>query len=101
VRWRGYGGCAQNLTGRISWLQSRHGVIGCIEQAEEAFEAMLETTKDVSSRNYNVMLSVHAENKLMAKGKEFVETMSSDGCPNSPVTGDVLIKIYVNSGTSQ
>uniref|UniRef100_A0ACD5T6W2 Uncharacterized protein n=1 Tax=Avena sativa TaxID=4498 RepID=A0ACD5T6W2_AVESA len=74
------------------------GKLGCIEQAEKTFEAMLETTRKVSSRYYNVMLSVYAENKLMAKGKEFVERMSSDGCPNSPVTWEVLIKLYVNSG---
>ncbi|CAM0951439.1 unnamed protein product [Alopecurus aequalis] len=72
--------------------------LGCIEQAEETFETMLKTTQKVSSRYYNAMLSVYAENKLMAKGKEFVERMSSDGCPNSPLTWDVLIKLYVNSG---
>jgi pentatricopeptide repeat protein len=74
------------------------GKLGCIEQAEETFEAMLKTTKMVSSRYYNAMLSVYAENKLMAKGKEFLKRMSSDGCPNSPLTWDVLIKLYINSG---
>ena len=74
------------------------GKLGCIEQAEETFETMLKTTQKVSSRYYNAMLRVYAENKLMAKGKEFVERMSSDGCPNSPLTWDVLIKLYVNSG---
>uniref|UniRef100_A0ACD5TD62 Uncharacterized protein n=1 Tax=Avena sativa TaxID=4498 RepID=A0ACD5TD62_AVESA len=74
------------------------GRLGCIEQAEETFEAMIETTRKVSSRYYNVMLSVYAENKLVAKGKEFVERMSSNGCPISPVTWEVLIKLYVNSG---
>lgn len=74
------------------------GKLGCIKQAEETFEAMLETTKKVSSRYYNAMLSVYAENKLMAKGKEFVERMSSDGCPDGPLTWEALIKLYVNSG---
>uniref|UniRef100_A0ACD5VZZ1 Uncharacterized protein n=1 Tax=Avena sativa TaxID=4498 RepID=A0ACD5VZZ1_AVESA len=74
------------------------GKLGCIKQAEETFEAMLETTKKVSSRYYNAMLSVYAENKLMDKGKALVERMSSDGCPSDPVTWDLLIKLYVNSG---
>uniref|UniRef100_A0ACD5WGG4 Uncharacterized protein n=1 Tax=Avena sativa TaxID=4498 RepID=A0ACD5WGG4_AVESA len=74
------------------------GKLGCIKQAEETFEAMLETTKKVSSRYYNAMLSVYAENKLMDKGKALVERMSSDGCPSGPVTWDLLIKLYVNSG---
>lgn len=74
------------------------GKLGCIEQAEETFEAMLEATQKLSSKYYNGMLNVYAENKLMDKGKKFVERMSFDGCPNGPLTWDALVKLYVNSG---
>lgn len=74
------------------------GKLGRIEQAEETFEVMLKTTPKLSSKYYNAMLNVYAENKLVAKGKEFVERMSFDGCPNGPLTWDALINLYVNSG---
>ncbi|XP_062187820.1 pentatricopeptide repeat-containing protein At1g80270, mitochondrial-like [Phragmites australis] len=74
------------------------GKLGCIEQVEETFEALLKTSPKLTSKYYNAMLNVYAENKLLAKGKEFLERMFLAGCSNGPLTWDALVKLYVNSG---
>lgn len=74
------------------------GELGLIEKAEETFEAMANAPEKLSSKYYNAMLNVYAQNKLLSKGKQFVERMCRDGCPNGPLTWDALINLYVNSG---
>uniref|UniRef100_A0A0D9WWV1 Pentacotripeptide-repeat region of PRORP domain-containing protein n=1 Tax=Leersia perrieri TaxID=77586 RepID=A0A0D9WWV1_9ORYZ len=72
------------------------GELGRVEQAEETFEAM--ANMKLSSKYYIAMLKVYAHNKLLSKGKQFVERMARDGCPYGPLTWDALIDLYVNSG---
>ncbi|KAF0905698.1 hypothetical protein E2562_008776 [Oryza meyeriana var. granulata] len=74
------------------------GQLGRIEQAEETFETMANTPAKLSSKYYNAMLNVYAQNKLLAKGKQFVERMCRNRCPHGPLTWDALINLYVNSG---
>ncbi|KAG8081154.1 hypothetical protein GUJ93_ZPchr0007g3684 [Zizania palustris] len=40
----------------------------------------------------------YAYNKLLVKGKHFVERMTRDGCPIGPLTWDAIINLYVKSG---
>ncbi|CAN6180519.1 unnamed protein product [Urochloa humidicola] len=72
--------------------------LGRIEQVEETFEALVKTSPKLTSKYFNAMLNVYAEHKLLAKGKEFLERMSLEGCPSSPQTWDAIVKLYVNSG---
>ncbi|KAL6639031.1 hypothetical protein ACP70R_022761 [Stipagrostis hirtigluma subsp. patula] len=74
------------------------GKLGHIEQVEETFEALLKTSPKLTSKYYNAMLNVYAQNKLLAKGKEFLERMYSAGCSNGPLTWDALVNLYANSG---
>ncbi|KAF8731864.1 hypothetical protein HU200_015808 [Digitaria exilis] len=74
------------------------GKLGCIEQVEETFEALVNTSTKLTSKYLNAMLNVYAEHKLLAKGKEFLERMFLKGCPGSPLTWDAIVKLYVNSG---
>jgi pentatricopeptide repeat protein len=72
--------------------------LGHIEQVEETFENLLRTSQKLSSKYLNALLSVYSENKLLSKGKEFIERMCSAGCPSDPITWDAVVSIYVNSG---
>jgi pentatricopeptide repeat protein len=74
------------------------GKLGNIERAEAAFEALRKTSPKLTSKYFNAMLNVYAENKLLSKGKKFLERMCSAGCPSSPLTWDALVNLYVNSG---
>ncbi|KAL5198271.1 hypothetical protein ABZP36_001783 [Zizania latifolia] len=76
------------------------GQLGHIEQAEETFEALLKMPEleKLSFKFYIAMLNVYADNKLLVKGKHFVERMSRDGCPIGPLTWDAIINLYVKSG---
>nr|TKW31173.1 hypothetical protein SEVIR_2G087400v2 [Setaria viridis] len=72
--------------------------LGRIEQAEETFEALVKISPKPASKYINSMLNVYAENKLLARGKKFLERMCLDGCPSNPPTWDGIVKLYVNSG---
>ncbi|KAG8081158.1 hypothetical protein GUJ93_ZPchr0007g4023 [Zizania palustris] len=74
------------------------GQLGHIEQAEETFEAFLKMPEKLSLKFYITMLNVYADNKLLVKGKHFVERMTRDGCPIGPLTWDAIINLYVKSG---
>ncbi|TVU39981.1 hypothetical protein EJB05_13426, partial [Eragrostis curvula] len=74
------------------------GKLGHIEQVEETYEALVKISPKLSSKYFNAMLNVYAENKLLSKGKEFLERMCSAGCPSGPLTWDALVNLYVNSG---
>lgn len=74
------------------------GKLGRVEQAEETFEALAKISPKLTSKYINAMLNVYAENKLLAKGKKFLERMCFDGCRSSPLIWDTIVKLYVNSG---
>uniref|UniRef100_A0A0A9DM03 Pentacotripeptide-repeat region of PRORP domain-containing protein n=1 Tax=Arundo donax TaxID=35708 RepID=A0A0A9DM03_ARUDO len=67
--------------------------LGRIEQAEETFEALLQTSPNLTSKYFNAMMNVYAENKLLSKGKEFIERMCSSRCPSGPLTWDALVRL--------
>ncbi|XP_009414214.2 pentatricopeptide repeat-containing protein At1g80270, mitochondrial [Musa acuminata AAA Group] len=71
--------------------------LGQIETAEEVFENISKKWK-LSSKYYNAMLKVYANNKLLTKGKELVKRMSNSGCRIGPLTWDALVKLYVEAG---
>jgi pentatricopeptide repeat protein len=75
-----------------AWGKLRH-----IEQVEETFEALRKTSPKLTSKYFNAMLNVYAENKLIPRGKTFLERMCSAGCQCSPLTWDALVNLYVNS----
>ncbi|OEL34165.1 Pentatricopeptide repeat-containing protein, partial [Dichanthelium oligosanthes] len=74
------------------------GKLGRIEQVEEAFEALVKISPKPTSKYINAMVNVYAENKLLAKGKKFLERMCLDGCPSNPRIWDAIVSLYVNSG---
>lgn len=74
------------------------GKLGHIEKAEETFDALMKTSPKLTSKYFNAMLNVYAENELLDKGKKFIDRMCLDGCPSSPITWDAVVKLYVNSG---
>ncbi|KAJ1298308.1 hypothetical protein BS78_01G442800 [Paspalum vaginatum] len=74
------------------------GKLGRIEQVEETFEALVKTSPKLTSKYINAMLNVYAENKLLDKGKGFLEKMCLDGYRSGPLTWDAIVKLYVNSG---
>ncbi|GJN09895.1 hypothetical protein PR202_ga27944 [Eleusine coracana subsp. coracana] len=86
-----------NLDDHLAAIEA-WGKLGHIEQAEEILEALLKTTPRLTSKYVNAMLNVYAENKLLAKGKNFLERMCSAGCPSGPLTWDAIVSLYVNSG---
>ncbi|RZS15864.1 hypothetical protein BHM03_00047761 [Ensete ventricosum] len=71
--------------------------LGQVEKAEEVFENISKKWK-LSSKNYNAMLKVYANHKLLTKGKELVKRMSDSGCRIGPMTWDALVKLYVEAG---
>lgn len=74
------------------------GKLGHIERAEETFDTLVKTSPKLTSKYFNAMLYVYAENELLDKGKKFIERMCLDGCPSGPLTWDAVVKLYVNSG---
>ncbi|CAL5066395.1 unnamed protein product [Urochloa decumbens] len=81
------------LAAIVAW-----GKLGRIEQVEETFEALVKISPKPASKYINAMLNVYAENKLLARGKKFLERMCLKGCPSNPRTWDGIAKLYVNSG---
>lgn len=74
------------------------GKLGRVEDAEEVFEKMIKTWTRPSSKPYIAMLKVYVNHKLLTKGKELVKRMSDNGCRVGPLTWDVLVKLYLQSG---
>lgn len=74
------------------------GKLGQVENAEKVFENMFKIWKKLSTKYYNALLKVYANNKLLAKGKELAKRMSDDGCYIGPMTWDGLIKLYAKAG---
>ncbi|KAG1365503.1 putative Pentatricopeptide repeat-containing protein, mitochondrial [Cocos nucifera] len=74
------------------------GKLGHVENAEEVFDNMLKTRKNLSSECYNALLKVYTNHKLLSKGKELAKRMSDAGCSIGPSTRDALVKLYVEAG---
>ncbi|KAL4587368.1 hypothetical protein LXL04_000237 [Taraxacum kok-saghyz] len=74
------------------------GKLNKVDQAETVFDQMTKRFKRISSRHFAVMLKVYANNKMLEKGKDLVKWMAEIGCPIGPLTWDVLVKLYVESG---
>ncbi|CAM8955748.1 unnamed protein product [Rhodiola kirilowii] len=69
-----------------------------VEEAERVFDKMLQTSKRISAKQYNSLLKVYVDNKMLAKGKELVNKMGELGCTIGPYTWDALVKMYVEAG---
>ncbi|KAL5546616.1 hypothetical protein UlMin_006303 [Ulmus minor] len=76
---------------------SAWGKLGKIEEAEAVFEQFLKTGK-VYSAHYGTLLKVYANHKMLTKGKDLHKRMEDNGCKICPLTGDTLVKLYVEAG---
>ncbi|XP_044975911.1 pentatricopeptide repeat-containing protein At1g80270, mitochondrial-like [Hordeum vulgare subsp. vulgare] len=74
------------------------GRLGDVETAEKVFEDMFATWKTLSSKFYNALMKVYAEQNLFEKGKELAKRMDEDGCRLGISTIDSLVKLYVGAG---
>ncbi|KAM0947914.1 putative tetratricopeptide-like helical domain superfamily, pentacotripeptide-repeat region of PRORP [Dioscorea sansibarensis] len=74
------------------------GKLGHVENAEKIFDDMMNTSKKLSSKYYNALLNVYANQKFLSKGKELAKRMADNGCRIGPLTWDVLVRMYAESG---
>ncbi|KAJ6834993.1 pentatricopeptide repeat-containing protein-like, mitochondrial [Iris pallida] len=74
------------------------GEVGKVEVAEEVFEHMVKTWKNLSSKYYDALLKVYAKHKLLGKGKDLAKRMADSGCRIGPLTWDAIVKLYVEAG---
>ncbi|CAO2822285.1 unnamed protein product [Amaranthus hypochondriacus] len=74
------------------------GKLKNVEQAEAVFQKMTKSFKRISSRHYNIMLKVYAQNKLLSKGKKLLKEMGDSGCEIGPIAWDCIVKLYVDAG---
>lgn len=74
------------------------GELGHVENAEKIFDDIMKTSKKLSAKYYNALLNIYANQKLLSKGKELAKRMSDNGCRIGPLTWDVLVRLYAESG---
>lgn len=74
------------------------GKLQKIEEAEAIFDRMLKTWKRLPSKAYAALLTIYANNKMLAKGRELMKQMGLSGCRIGPLTWDALVKLYVEAG---
>ncbi|XP_078438452.1 pentatricopeptide repeat 596 [Wolffia australiana] len=74
------------------------GKLGCVDKAEAVFEKMHGKFEKLSSKYYNALLKVYAEQNLLVKGKELAKRMADSGCGIGPLTWDALVRLYVRAG---
>ncbi|TKW12453.1 hypothetical protein SEVIR_5G036700v4 [Setaria viridis] len=74
------------------------GTLGDVEKAEEVFENMFLRWKTLSSKYYNAMLKVYANQNLLDKGKELAKRMDENHIKFGNTTLDALVKLYVDAG---
>ncbi|KAF8661903.1 hypothetical protein HU200_056866 [Digitaria exilis] len=74
------------------------GRVGYVEEAEKIFDDMLVRWKTLSSKYYNAMLRMYANQNLFDKGKEFVKRMDENGVKFGNTSLDALVKLYVDAG---
>lgn len=71
------------------------GKLNGVEEADKVLLRMLELGKKPCLRQYNGLLRVHADKKMLRKGKELIKRMGDEGIPIGPSTWDVLVRLYV------
>ncbi|KAK1664414.1 hypothetical protein QYE76_052573 [Lolium multiflorum] len=74
------------------------GRLGDVEKAEKVFEDMFVKWKSLSSKFYNAMIRVYANQNLLDKGKELLKRMDENGVKIGVSTLDSLVKLYVDAG---
>lgn len=74
------------------------GKLGEVEKAEKVFESMLAKWKTLSSKFYNSLIRVYANQNLQDKGKELLKRMEENGVRIGVSTLDSLVKLYVEAG---
>uniref|UniRef100_A0A0A9CRE6 PROP1-like PPR domain-containing protein n=1 Tax=Arundo donax TaxID=35708 RepID=A0A0A9CRE6_ARUDO len=74
------------------------GRLSNVEKAEKIFEDMFVTWKTLSSKYYNAMLKVYANQNLLDKGKELAKRMEEDNIRIGTPALDALVKLYVDAG---
>ncbi|CAM0880994.1 unnamed protein product [Alopecurus aequalis] len=74
------------------------GRLGDVEKAEKVFENILATWKTLSSKFYNALMRVYANQNLLNKGKELLKRMEENGIKIGISALDSLVKLYVDAG---
>ncbi|KAK4795671.1 hypothetical protein SAY86_027997 [Trapa natans] len=74
------------------------GKLKRIEEAEAVFNSMVKRWKKLSATQFSALLRVYANNKMLTKGKDLVKQMADSGCKIGPLTWDIIVKLYVESG---
>ncbi|KAK4412840.1 Pentatricopeptide repeat-containing protein, mitochondrial [Sesamum alatum] len=74
------------------------GQLKRIENAEAAFDKLLERVKKPNSSHFAALMKVYANNNMLTKGKDLVKRMVESGCRVGPLTWDAVVKLYVGAG---
>jgi pentatricopeptide repeat protein len=74
------------------------GRLGDVEKAEKVFEDLFVKWKSLSSKFYNALIRVYANQNLLDKGKELLKRMEENGVKIGVSTLDSLVKLYVDAG---
>lgn len=74
------------------------GHLNKIENAEMAFDKMLEITKKPPAKLFTSLIKVYTNHKMLEKGKDLVKRMVDSGCYLGPVTLDALVKLHLAAG---
>ncbi|KAI4348596.1 hypothetical protein L6164_009304 [Bauhinia variegata] len=74
------------------------GKLKKIEEAEAAFEQVLNELNKPSSRPYIALLKVYANNKMLNKGKDLIKRMADSEGRIGPLILNPLVQLYVQSG---
>jgi pentatricopeptide repeat protein len=74
------------------------GRLGDVEKAEKVFESMFAKWTKLSSKFYNALIRVYANQNLLDKGKEILKRMDENGVRIGASTLDSLVKLYVDAG---
>ncbi|KAL6532867.1 hypothetical protein OROGR_013827 [Orobanche gracilis] len=74
------------------------GQLKRIEDAESAFDKLVEKIKRPSSRHFVALIRIYADHKMLDKGKDLVKRMSESGCTVGPLCWDALVKLYAGAG---
>ncbi|KAL0453220.1 UNVERIFIED_CONTAM: Pentatricopeptide repeat-containing protein, mitochondrial [Sesamum latifolium] len=69
-----------------------------IENAEAAFDKLLEKVKKPTSRHFAALMKFYADNKMLAKGNDLLKRMADIGCRVEPLAWDAVVKLYVGAG---
>ncbi|KAL6540689.1 hypothetical protein OROMI_024572 [Orobanche minor] len=74
------------------------GQLKRIEDAESAFDKLVEKIKRPASRHFAALIKIYADHKMLDKGKDLVKRMSESGCTVGPLCWDALVKLYAGAG---